>query len=111
MRTVKILSVLVGGIGVLVAGLFVLWLSVNPNDYREQIAAAVKQSTGRDLTLMGGIHLSVFPWVALQLGPGSLGNPAGFGEEAFLAFNHVAVRVKLLPLLAKRMEVDRVDID
>ena len=59
MRTVKILSVLVGGIMVLAAGLIAVWLSIKPNDYRGQIAAAVKQSTARDLTL-GVVHLSVF---------------------------------------------------
>jgi uncharacterized protein involved in outer membrane biogenesis len=59
MRTVKILSVLVGGIMVLAAGLIAVWLSINPNDYRGQIAAAVKQLTARDLTL-GVVHLSVF---------------------------------------------------
>jgi AsmA protein len=111
MRTVKILSVLAGAVVVVAAGLFALWLSVNPNDYKEQIAAAVKQSTGRDLSLTGHMHLSVFPWVALELGPGSLGNPPGFGEGDFLAFNHAAVRVRLLPLLAKRLEMERVDID
>jgi AsmA protein len=111
MRTVKILSVLAGAVVVVAAGLFALWLSVNPNDYKEQIAAAVKQSTGRDLSLTGRMHLSVFPWVALELGPGSLGNPPGIGEGDFLAFNHAAVRVRLLPLLAKRLEMERVDID
>ena len=59
MWTVKILSVLVGGIMVLAAGLIAVWLSINPNDYRGQIAAAVKQSTARELTL-GVVHLSVF---------------------------------------------------
>ncbi len=112
MRTVKILSVVVGcSLALIVAGLFAVWLSVNPNDYKARIAAAVKQSTGRELTLQGDIKLSVFPWVALELGPASLGNPPGFGEEAFLAFNHAAVRVRLLPLLAKRLDVDRVDLD
>ena len=57
MRTVKILSVLVGGIIVLAAGLFAVWLSIDANDYRGQIAAAVKQS-GRDLTW--DVRLSVF---------------------------------------------------
>jgi uncharacterized protein involved in outer membrane biogenesis len=59
MRTVKILSVLVGGIIVLAAGLFAVWLSRNPNDYRRQTTAAVKQSTVRDWTL-GYVQLPVF---------------------------------------------------
>ncbi len=63
------------------------------------------------LILKGDIKLSVFPWIALELGPASLGNPPGFGEEPFLAFNHAAVRVKLLPLLSKRLEIDKVVLD
>ena len=68
MRTAKILSILAGGIRVLAAGLFAGWLSVNPNDYKAQIAAAVKQSTGRDLNL-GRIHVSVIPhsWYSIML--------------------------------------------
>ena len=93
MRTVKILAGLVGGIVVLVVAVLVgVWLFVNPNDYKGRIAAAVKQSTGRDLILKGDIKLSIFPWVALELGPASLGNPPGFGEEPFLAFDHAAIR-------------------
>jgi uncharacterized protein involved in outer membrane biogenesis len=57
MRTVKILSVLMGGMIVLVAGLVAVWLSIDPHEYRAQIAAAVKQS-GRDLTL-ADVQLSV----------------------------------------------------
>lgn len=112
MRTVKILAGLVAGIIVLiVAALLAVWLLVNPNDYKGRIATAVKESTGRELVLKGDIKLSVFPWVALQLGPASLGNPPGFGEEPFLAFNRAAVRVKLLPLLSKRLDIDRIELD
>jgi AsmA protein len=112
MRTVKILTGLVGGIIVLiVAALIAVWLLVNPNVFKGRIASAVQESTGRELILKGDIKLSVFPWVALQLGPASLGNPPGFGEEPFLAFTHVGVRVKLLPLLSDKLVVDRIDLD
>src|ERR1700726_4810090 len=112
MRTVKILAGAAGGIIVLIIAVLVgVWLLVNPNDYKGRIAAAVKESTGRELVLKGDIKLSVFPWVALELGPASLGNPPGFGEEPFLAFNRAAVRVRLFPLLAKRLEIDRVELD
>jgi len=91
--------------------LLAVWLLVNPNDYKGRIAAAVKESTGRELILTGDIKLSVFPWVALGLGPATLGNPPGFGTEPFLAFRHAAVRVRLFPLLAKRLDMDRVELD
>jgi AsmA protein len=111
-RTVKILAGLAGALIVLIAvGLLAVWVLVNPNDYKGRIATAVKESTGRDLILKGDIKLSVFPWIALELGPASLGNPPGFGEEPFLAFNRAAVRVRLFPLLARRLEMGRVEID
>src|SRR5665213_3119008 len=112
MRTVKILGIVVGGvIALTVVTLLAVWLLVNPNDYKGRIAAAVKQSTGRDLLLPGDIKLSIFPWVALELGPASLGNPAGFGNEPFLSFTHAQVRIKLLALLHKRLAIARVEID
>ena len=112
MRTVKVLAGLAGGIILLiVVGLLAVWALVNPNDYKGRIAAAVKGSTGRELILKGDIKLSVFPWVALELGPASLGNPPGFGAEPFLAFNHAAVRISLWRLLSKRMDIQRVEID
>lgn len=112
MRTVRILAGAAGAIIALIAlGLLAVWWLVNPNDYKGRIADSVKESTGRELVLKGDIKLSVFPWIALELGPASLGNPPEFGAEPFLAFNHAAVRVKLLPLLAKRLEIARVELD
>ncbi|HEV7356711.1 MAG TPA: AsmA family protein, partial [Steroidobacteraceae bacterium] len=101
----------VGIVALLGVALVVVWLTVNPNNYKGRIAAAVKESTGRELKLTGDIKLSVFPWVALELGPASLGNPPGFGDEPFLSLTHASVRVKLLPLLRKHLEVGRIEID
>jgi AsmA protein len=112
MKTAKILGGIVGGVVLLLgAALLAVWLLVNPNHYKGKIEAAVKDATGRKLTLKGDIKLSVFPWVALELGPASLGNLPGFGDEPFLAFNHAAVRVRLLPLLHEQLEVARVELD
>jgi AsmA protein len=112
MRGLKILSYLLGGLAALVALLLLaVALFVNPNDYKGRIAQEVKASTGRDLILQGDIKLSVFPWIALQLGPLSLGNPQGFGTEPFLSLQHAALRVKLLPLLRKQLQVGRIEID
>ena len=112
MTRLRFLGVLTAGIvAFLGAALVVVWLSVNPNTYKGRIAAAVQESTGRELKLTGDIKLSVFPWVALELGAASLGNPPGFGDEPFLSLNKASVRVKLLPLLRKRLEVERIEID
>jgi AsmA protein len=112
MRNLKFLGVLAGGIAALLGAVLLgLWLLVNPNAYKGSIVAAVKQATGRELSLPGDIKLAVLPWVALELGPASLGSPAGFGDEPFLSFRHASLRVRLLPLLRRRLEVARVEVD
>ncbi len=112
MRNLKFLGVLAGGIlALLGAVLLCVWLLVNPNAYKGKLAAAVKESTGRELKLPGDIKLSVIPWVALEFGPASLGNPPGFSDEPFLSVTHASVRVRLLPLLRQHLEVARVQVE
>lgn len=112
MKVGKILGLVVGGF-IALAGLLLLsvWLFVDPNAYKPNIVAAVKATTGRDLVLQGNITLAVLPWIALNVGPASLGNPPGFGEQPFVTFQHAAFRARLLPLLEKRLEIGRVEID
>ena len=113
MRAVKLLAWVAGGLVALVAVLLAgVLLFVNPNDYKDRIAEAVKAQTGRELSLPGELKLSVFPWLALQVGEARLGNPPGFGAEPFLTLKSASLRVKLLPLLLQRkLEVDRVTMD
>lgn len=80
----------------------------NPNDYKDQITAKVKEATGRELTIGGDIGLSVFPWLGIDLEKVKLSNAPGFGDAPFVAFDEAQVRVKLMPLLSKKVEVDQV---
>ena len=113
MRALRIVGIVIGCIVVvLVAAAIVLSLVVNPNDYKSRIEAAVQSSTGRSLTLTGNIHLAIFPSLALQLGPASLGNPPGFASsQPFASLQRVSLRVHLLPLLHHQLDVGRVEID
>ena len=112
MRGIKILGLIVGGVIALFAIVLIcVWLFVNPNSFKSRIEQEVKLTTGRELTLGGDIKLSVFPWIALELGPASLGNPPGFGAEPFVSVKHVALRVKLMPLLHGELEVGRLEVD
>jgi AsmA protein len=112
MRALRLVGFVVGGLVLLlVILLLAVRLLVDPNEYKERIAQEVKRSTGRELTLSGPIKLAVFPWLALEIGPASLGNPPGFGSEPFAAVEHAAFRVKLLPLLRKQLQIGKVEID
>ncbi len=106
----KLLKIILGMVA-LVAGLIlvlalVLPMIIDPNDYKDQIAAVVKDDTGRTLHIDGKISLSVFPWLGLEIGPTRLSNAPGFGDQPMASIDKVEVRVKLLPLLHKQLEMD-----
>lgn len=112
MRAFKIAGWIVGGlIALIVVGLLLVVLLVDPNDYRDDIERMVEQKTGRELTLSGDLNLSVFPWIALEAGPASLGDAPGFGAEPFASIQEVRIGVRLLPLLRKKIEVGHVRLD
>ena len=95
-------------VGLVVAGAVALLLFVHPNDYKDEISGLVKEKTGRELTIEGDIQLSVFPWLGITLGRMELGNAAGFGPQPFAQVESAAVKVKLLPLLRKQVEMDTI---
>ena len=106
----KVLLVLVAVVVVVViAAIIIVPLVFDPNDYKDEIASAVKKQTGRELSIQGELGVSVFPWVGLDVGMAELGNASGF-DDVFARVEKAAVRVKLLPLLGKRIEMDTVTL-
>jgi AsmA protein len=112
MRVLKIFGIVIGALVVVVAAALVaVYLFFDPNAHKARIAAAVRQATGRELSLPGKLSLSVFPWIAIETGAASLGNPPGFGNAPFLTLQHARLSVKLMPLLHKQLEIGRIEID
>ena len=102
-RLVKILLLVVAGfVGLVVIAAVALFLFFDPNDFRDEISAQVKEATGRDLLIEGDLSLSVFPWIAVNIGRTQLGNAEGFGDEPFLSFDEARLSVRLAPLLFQR---------
>ncbi len=102
-RLIKYILYAVGGFLVLaIIASILLTLLFDPNDYREDIAAGVAEATGRELVIEGDIKLSLFPWLAVEIGSSRLGNAAGFGDKPFASFEQVRLSVRLLPLLLRR---------
>ena len=112
MRPLRIVAYVAAGlIGLIVIGLVLVVVFVDPNDYRDDIEKLVEEKTGRELTLSGDLKLSVFPWIALESGPASLGDAQGFGPEPFVSIRDARVGVRLLPLLSGKVEVGNVRLD
>ena len=71
-----ILKVLGIAVGVVVA-LFVIVavivsMTFDPNDYKDDITAAVERATGRQLALEGDLSLALFPTIRIAVGSAAI---------------------------------------
>ena len=111
MKIIKYLIIaLVVLIVVFVAGAAILVATVDPNDHKESIVAAVKDATGRDLKLEGDIGFSFFPKLGVKLGQAEFSNAKGFGKEPFASVDKVGVSVDLLSLLRMKVQADTIEL-
>jgi AsmA protein len=87
-----------------------LLLFVDPNDFKPQIVQAVRDNTGRDLTISGDLGLEFFPYLSVSIGEIELGNSEGFAGP-FLTLTGANLKARLLPLLFSRLDVVAIDIE
>ncbi len=111
-RTLRRIAI---GLGVflllLMAAAIALPFVIDPNDYRDDIEQAVLEHTGRELDIAGDIRLSVFPWLGLRLGAVALAEAEGFGDEPMARMEAAELRVRLLPLLRRKVEIGTLALD
>jgi AsmA protein len=105
-----LLSVIALVVVLFIVAVVVATLYFDPNDFKDQLSEAVKEHTGRDLEIKGNIDLSVFPWLGVEVGKIAMGNAPGFDEPVFASADRTQIRVKLLPLLRKQLEMDTVSL-
>ncbi len=112
-RVLKLLLIFIASLLVLgVAAVLVFSLLFDPNDYRDRIAQAVEAETGREFVIEGELGLSLFPWLAVDVGRTELGNAEGFGPEPFATFDSAELSVRLLPmLLGREFEVGKARLE
>ena len=82
----------------------------DPNDYKDDIALALSDATGRTVTLDGDLTLSVFPWLAIETGAVSVSNAQGFGDEPMFSIGRARAGVRLGALLSGKIDVDTITI-
>ena len=114
MRIVKIVLAAVAGVVVLlIVAVVIVASTFDPNDYKGVAADAFTARTGRTLTVDEDLRLTYFPWLALETGGVTIGSAPEFGGDAqpFATVRRVAARVKLLPLVSRRVEVGTVELE
>ncbi|NDV25595.1 AsmA family protein [Desulfovibrio sp. JC010] len=110
-KAVKLIVASVAGLVLIVGVAMVLAvILINPNDYKGEIADAVRDKTGRELGFEGDLELSVFPWIGVRTGGISLSNAPGFSEKDMFSLKSAEVSLRLLPLITGKVELGNVDV-
>jgi AsmA protein len=80
---------------------------IDPNAYKAQIAAMVKQRTGRDLAIGGRITILPSLTPTIQADDLTLSNAPGGSQPVMVSVGHVEAEIALLPLFAHRLVINR----
>src|SRR3954463_8891073 len=109
MRALKYVLIGTGGLLVLaIVAVAVFAMTFDPNRYKAQIEAAVKEKTGRTLKLEGDLKVAIFPSLGADVAKVTLSERAS--NQEFLSLDSAHASVALLPLLHGEVIIDRVKV-
>ena len=99
----KVLILLGVVVALLLGALFVLPTLIPSDVYRTRIQEQLSSELGRDVAITGDVSLSTFPGIRARTGAVRVGSDDGMADLASL--QALEARIKLLPLLARRVEI------
>ncbi len=109
MKVLKTLLLVAAGIvALIVLVIAIVAATFDPNKYKPEIVAAVKDKTGRTLAIEGNLSLSFFPSIGISVGKASLSEANG--GRTFARVEQAKISLALLPLLSRQVVVDRVTL-
>ncbi len=103
-RALLVILVLVAVAAVAVFGALKL---IPDSVYREEITKAAHEATGRDVTIEGGIGISLYPVLGVKAEGVTLANAPGFAAPYFARMKELDAGVKLWPLFSGKVEIAR----
>ena len=104
----KLLLFLLSLVVLLAAAALIVPGLVDWNTYKGDVAAAVEAVTGRRLTIKGDLQFTVLPAPRLSVRDARLANMAGASTPEMVRLKSLEVRIRFLPLLKGRIDVESV---
>ena len=80
------------------------------NGYKPEILERFKAETGRQIAIDGDLSFAVLPSPRFAVDGVRIANVEGATAAAFARFKSLSVRIRLLPLLLGRVEVESVEL-
>ncbi|MBN1626956.1 MAG: AsmA family protein [Deltaproteobacteria bacterium] len=91
----------------IILALIIVPFFIDIQKFKPTIEQQVTKATGRPFTIGGDLELSLFPFAGISFSDVHMGNPEGFAEKEFIYIKSFDVKVKLMPLLSKDVQVKR----
>ncbi|MEM6557527.1 MAG: AsmA family protein [Pseudomonadota bacterium] len=98
-------------IAILIGALVTVPYLVPSEVYKAQIESAATKALGRDVVLKGDARISVLPTFAARVDGIEVSNPDGFSDPLMIEAGSLRASVKLLPLLARRVEIAQITLN
>jgi len=92
---------------IIIAAILIIPRVVDVQKYKPELEKKIAEVSGRPFSVSDDLRLSVFPWAGISFSDLQLGNVKGFEEKDFLKVKSFEVRIKLLPLLSKDIQVKK----
>ena len=98
------------GVAVLAVALTILIIVylADADHHKKRIIKLLRKRTGREFQFQDRIGFTLFPWLGLNLGGVRVGNALGFDTGDFAAVDKVKLRMKVSPLVRRRVEIDTI---
>ncbi|WP_372881045.1 AsmA family protein [Psychromonas sp.] len=106
-----ILKLFAGLVVIFLLAAVVLVVTIDPNDYKQQIQAQVKNTINRDLSINGDISWAFYPQLAFSSGEIELHNPDGFNRKNLLKIDQAMVGINILPLLKGQIQIGEITLN
>ena len=100
-------KLIVGLTVIFIVALAGLIYTFDANQYKTQITEQLASVTGRQISIAGDLDISLYPWIGIKVNDVTVGNGDAFSNKSFLTIDQCDVRIKIIPILRKRLEIER----
>src|SRR6185503_7816821 len=109
MKAIRVSIYVIAGLLVLLVGAAVIFaMTFDPNRYKGQIEAIVKEKTGRTLKLAGNLEVALWPSLGAKVNGVTLSERSP--DQQFLALDSAHASVAVMPLLGGNVVVDGIRV-
>ncbi|MCD2449701.1 AsmA family protein [Methylicorpusculum oleiharenae] len=110
-KYLKIAGIFFAGFVLLLSlGIVLFALTFDTEQLKPHIEKVAYEQLDRDVSINGPVELSFFPWLGFTAEKISVSNAPGFRKEVLAQLDRLNIRVKLLPLLSRSVEIDRITL-